>query len=423
VADDHPSRDVPGDDVSGEQGITQPAYYDWLYGEQHASTQQSEPKAQLGSNDPEATKLIARDRPSSVETVSAREPEATRVFRYEDDPYAGTQPPQTAPPAVAARPRRRRRWWLRSILLLILAWILFLVLVPLVAWTKVSKVNAEPAGNRPSATPGTTYLLVGSDSRRGLTASQNQDLGTGGVAVDNGRTDTIMLMHVPSGGGPTLLLSIPRDSYVTIPGFGQNKINAAFSLGGPRLLVRTVENATGVRVDDYVEIGFAGFVRLVNAVGGITICPNQAINDPKADLRVRKGCQHADGKKALGYSRSRAFPLGDITRAEHQREVVNATTKKAASWQTVVLPWRYWKVNFAGAESVRVGQNVGPIAMAKFAWTMAHSSQGKKCIVPYSSLGASTSAGSAVLWDTAKARVLFQQIRNDNTTAIRCKLH
>jgi LCP family protein required for cell wall assembly len=443
VADDQASRD----DVSGD-GITKPAY-DWLYAEQYGSEGQPGSNGQSGSDDPEATQLIRRDRSagdavSAGEAASPGEPEATREFRYAHDPQPPTEQPATSGdtatadetryqpppgqrpttmPEASPPPRRRRRWWLRIVLLLVLACILFLVLVPIAAWTKVSKVNAEPAGNRPSSTPGTTYLLVGSDSRRGLTASQNQDLGTGGVAVDNGRTDTIMLMHVPSGGGPTLLLSIPRDSFVSIPGFGQNKINAAFSLGGPRLLVRTVESATGVRVDDYVEIGFTGFVKLVNAVGGVTICPNQPINDPKADLQVRKGCQHADGKTALGYSRSRAFPLGDITRAEHQREVVNATAKKAASWQTVVLPWRYWKINFAGAESVRVGLNVGPVAMAKFAWAMAHSNEGKKCIVPYTSLGASTSAGSAVLWDTARARVLFQQIRNDNTKAIRCKLH
>jgi LCP family protein required for cell wall assembly len=428
--------------VADEKDPADPRY-GWLYTERGDGTS--------GTGDADKTQLIRRDGPPSADpapqptTPTTGGPhdrdgapgptEATRAFRYEDPPGPAT-PDETqyqaqpgrpygtdpAAPMPVARPRKRRRWWLRTILLLVLVWILFVVLVPIWAWTKVSKVNAEPAGSRPSATPGTTYLLVGSDSRRGLTSAQNKQLGTGGVSVDSGRTDTIMLMHVPAGGGPTLLLSIPRDSYVAIPGYGQNKINAAFSLGGPRLLVRTVENATGVRIDDYVEIGFSGFVRLVNAVGGITICPKQSINDPKADLNVRKGCQHADGKTALGYSRSRKFPLGDITRAEHQREVVNATAKKAAAWQTVVLPWRYWKVNFAGAESVRVGKNVGPIAMAKFAWAMAHSSNGKKCVVPYSSLGTATSAGSAVIWDPARAKQVFALIRADDTQAIRCAI-
>ncbi len=302
-----------------------------------------------------------------------------------------------------------------------MAWVLFLVVIPLWAWTKVTKVDAEPSSSRPPETPGTTYLLVGSDSRQGLTASQNRRLGTGGVTVDTGRTDTILMLHIPSGGGPTLLLSIPRDSFVNIPGYGQSKINAAYTIGGPKLLVKTVEANTSVRVDDYIEIGFGGFVKLVDAVGGITICPNQAIDDPKADLNVKKGCQHADGKTALGYSRSRAFPLGDIIRTEHQREVVNATAKKAASWQTVVLPWRYVKVNFSGAESIRVGTNVGPIALTRFAWAVAHINSGKRCVVPYSSLGAATSAGSAVIWDAVKARRLFAHIRKDDTSHIHCR--
>ena len=104
-----------------------------------------------------------------------------------------------------------------------------------------------------------------------------------------------------------------------------NKINAAYAFGGPKLLVQTVEHATGVRVDDYVEIGFTGFVDVVDAVGGITVCPKTSINDPKAgNLKMKRGCQEVDGHTALDYSRSRAFPLGDITRAQHQREVIAA---------------------------------------------------------------------------------------------------
>ena len=86
-----------------------------------------------------------------------------------------------------------------------------------------------------------------------------------------------------------------------------NKINAAYAIGGPKLLVETVETNTDLRIDNYIEIGFTGFVDIVDAVGGITVCPETAINDPKAGhLKMKKGCQEVDGHTALDYSRSRA---------------------------------------------------------------------------------------------------------------------
>jgi LCP family protein required for cell wall assembly len=340
-------------------------------------------------------------------------------------PYSGSIPPrspQGAPSVGSVPPRRRRRtWWLRGLLILFVAWLLFLVVVPIWAWQKISKVDAEPDGRRPASTAGTTYLLVGSDSRAGLTPQQEGDLGTGAAA--GGRTDTLILLHVPDNSGPTLLLSIPRDSYVDIPGHDKNKINAAYAFGGPQLLVQTVEQATGIRIDDYIEVGFSGFVDAVDAVGGITVCPTERIDDPKAgNLTMSKGCHDVDGHTALDYSRSRAFSLGDITRAMHQREVISAIGSKAASWKTVVLPWRYFKVSKAAADTLQVGENVGPIDLARFGWAMAHTggSNAKRCVVPYSSLGTSTSVGSVVTWDQQKADALFRDIRDDDTAAIDC---
>jgi LCP family protein required for cell wall assembly len=338
-------------------------------------------------------------------------------------------PPSTRPPAKKATAdggggtgrRNYRKWAVRGVLIVLAAWLIFLIVVPIWAWQHISKVDAEPNGARPSDTPGTTYLLVGSDSRAGLSKAQRGDLGANDVAGQ--RTDTIIMLHVPSGDGPRLLLSIPRDSYVDIPGHGMNKINAAYSLGGPKLLVQTVEKATNVRVDDYIEVGFTGFVDIVDAVGGITVCPKTAINDPKAGgLKMKKGCQEVDGRTALEYSRSRDFRLGDITRAEHQREVITQVGKKAASWQTIVFPWRYWKVNHAAAESLVIGDNVGPIDLTRFAWAMAHTggSDSKRCVVPYTSLGTPTDVGSVVTWDENAADALFQAIREDDTASITC---
>jgi LCP family protein required for cell wall assembly len=290
--------------------------------------------------------------------------------------------------------------------LIVLLWVVFLIAVPAWAWSRVDKVAFEPSGTRPASQPGTTYLLVGSDSREGLTAKQRRNLGTGKAA--GRRTDTIMLLH--TGAGPNLLMSIPRDSIVPVPGHGDTKINAAYAYGGAKLLVKTLENTTGIRIDDYVEIGFAGFVNVVDAVGGIKICPKSAMKDPLANLDIKKGCQDVNGKTALGYSRSRhTSALGDIDRARHQREVVSAVGSKVASPWTVINPVRYFRVASSGSDSLAVGKGTGPIATMKFAWAMTrvNGKSGLTCGVPIADL--------AVHWDRERALELFGLIKKDDT--------
>lgn len=363
---------------------------------------------------------------SSASSSSAGSTAGSSQTRYAtpSPTYTGSpagRPPSGATPQRPVRRPKNRRWWLRALLLLVIAWLVFLVAVPIWAWQQITRVDADPGGQRPPDTPGSTYLLVGSDSRQDLTKEQRAEFGTGNAAGQ--RTDTIIMLHVPDGSGSPFLLSVPRDSFVDIPGHSQNKINAAYAFGGPQLLVQTLEGATNVRVDHYIEVGFAGFVDIVDSVGGIEVCPATAIKDPKAGgLTLSRGCQDVDGRTALNYSRSRAFSLGDITRALHQREVITAVGKKAASWQTVVLPWRYFEVNRAGAETVTIGEDVGPTDVARFAWAMAHTggSDAKRCVVPYSSLGAATSAGTAVLWDDQKASAVFTAIREDDTASADC---
>jgi LCP family protein required for cell wall assembly len=282
----------------------------------------------------------------------------------------------------------------------------FLVAVPLVAWQKIDKVDATPSGDRPESQPGTTYLLVGSDSREGLTRRQQLAYGVG--KADGRRTDTIMLLH--TGSGPNMLMSIPRDSIVDVPGHGTTKINSAFAYGGPKLLVETIEGETGIRIDDYVEIGFSGFIDVVDAVGGVNICPKRAMRDKLANLDIKKGCQEVGGTDALGYARSRhTSGLGDIARAQHQREVVSAVGKKAASPWTVLNPVRYYRLAMAGSDSLRVGEDTGMIATMRFAWAMTrvNGKNGLTCGVPIADL--------TVHWDRDRARRLFHLIQEDRT--------
>ena len=295
---------------------------------------------------------------------------------------------------------------LRYLWILLALWLVYLIAVPFFAWSKVSKIDAFPAGQRPPDQDGTNYLLVGSDSRAGLSAEQRKKLHTGNAAGQ--RTDTIVLVH--DGSGPTLTMSIPRDSLVPIPGHGTTKINAAFAFGGPKLLVRTVEQNTGIHIDHYVEIGLGGFVNIVDSVGGVTICPTHNMNDQLANLHVKKGCQHADGTVALAYARSRhADPqLGDIARGGQQREVMAAVGDKAISPWTVINPFRYWNLWTSTTDNLKVDDDMGVVAMGRFGWAMTHSDL--TCPVPISDL--------AVNWDKTRSQQMFKLIRNDDTAAI-----
>ncbi len=275
-------------------------------------------------------------------------------------------------PPAPPRPRRRARTVKRvvlGILVVALVYVGFLVYAPYHAWNTVSRVDSTPTNARGAApSGGHVYLLVGSDSRAGLTAAQKKRLGTGSVA--GRRTDSIILVYVPSGGGKSALISIPRDSYVPIPGHGSNKINAAFAFGGPKLLVETVEQATDLRIDGYIEVGFGGFVGVVDSLGGVYICVPFHMNDPKAHINLKKGCQMLSGPKALGYVRARySDPRGDIGRAQRQRQFLGAIMKKVAKPSTVLVPTRWWSVTHNVAQGLIVGEDTslmdaGRVALA-----------------------------------------------------------
>jgi anionic cell wall polymer biosynthesis LytR-Cps2A-Psr (LCP) family protein len=126
---------------------------------------------------------------------------------------------------------RKGRIVLLVVGVLVASWIAFMIWVPVSAWNSVARVDNIPDGDRPVDTSGHNYLLVGSDSRAGLTKAQRKQYATGNAAGN--RTDTIMLVHVSESGGKPVMVSLPRDSYVPIPGHNSNKINAAYSIGGP----------------------------------------------------------------------------------------------------------------------------------------------------------------------------------------------
>ena len=341
---------------------------------------------------------------------------------YDEDPYQAPAPqpsparrrsatvtprPQPERPAArrpSARVRRRRRRLL--ILLVVLALVGYPVSLAMTAQANLNRVDALSSM---ADTPGRTFLIVGSDSRAG----------TDFEAVDGNRTDTIMMLHVPRR-GPVVMMSIPRDSEVQIPGHGTNKINASFAIGGPTLLVETVEQATGVKVDGYVETGLAGFGDIVNAVGGITVCPTRAMNDRMTGLDIQPGCQEVDGDTALKYARSRyEDPLGDLGRVQRQREVIAAIMSRASSPTVIANPFSSYPLAASGGRALTVDQQFGLTDLGYLMWGMkqANGSGGISLTVPVSGTR-NTSHGNVVRWDETNAQIVFTALRDSSTTAI-----
>jgi LCP family protein required for cell wall assembly len=386
---------------------------DWLYGRERQQVQ------------PERTRVMPSPSGTAPESPLGAPYPPSSPSGYRTTPGTSPVGPPRRPgsgarPPVPRLPKRRHpvRKFFRVLLILLLLMILWLVGVPAYAWTQIARVDAAPGGQRPADQPGKTFLLVGSDSRAGLSKAEQRRLGTGSTGGQ--RTDTIMIVYLPPGGKPALI-SVPRDSYVDIPKHSKNKINAAYAFGGPELLVQTVEQNTGLRMDGYMEIGFGGFANIIDALGGIRMCLPKAIKDRDSHIDLPKGCQTLNGVEALGYVRMRnADPRGDLGRVERQREMLAAVASKAASPATVLNPVRYWKFNTATAEAIKLGRDTSLPEALWLAYAMKRISGGNglTLTVPVASTGAPTSVGSAVLWDPNKSKAMFSDIARGDTSGL-----
>jgi LCP family protein required for cell wall assembly len=332
----------------------------------------------------------------------------TQMFRRVSEPGATTVLPTEPPPT-----RRRRRPVRRALVVLgvVLAVLIgYAATLIAVAFAGLERVDAFPDGERPPPAPGRTWLIVGSDSRENLTQEQKDELSTG--SSDAKLTDTIMMLTTAPNGVATLI-SIPRDSLVDIPGNGENKINAAYAFGGPKLLVQTVEQATGVRIEGYVEVGFDGFFSLVEAVDGVEVCLDAPIQDERAGIDLPAGCQTLGGADALGFVRARySDPNGDFGRVERQRDFIAALAAKATTPQVLLNPLTALPLASAAGDALVIDDEAGPVDLARFglAGMSATGANGQMLTVPFGGY-ATTSAGSVVLWDSAEADVLWSAVR------------
>jgi len=332
--------------------------------------------------------------------------------RRQGPPDDYRQPPagdEGYPPPPPRRPRRRPRWGRRLLIALL---VLLVLLGGGWIWmdTSINRVAAlEDYPGRPAAASGTNWLIVGSDSREGLTDEEKAKLTTGDTAGK--RTDTIMVAHIPDNDTPPTLLSLPRDSNVDIPGHGNSKINAAFSLGGAPLLVKTVEGATGLRIDHYAEISFGGFAGIVDAVGGVEMDIPEEMHDTKTGATIPAGHQTLDGTQALAFVRMRyssSTPRSDLDRVVNQRKFIGALASEIGSPGTLLNPFDVFPLIGEVTDALTIDEGDHLHNLAGLGIAMGGISDGGTVTttVPVTS-------SSANHWDETKSGQLFDALRND----------
>jgi len=260
---------------------------------------------------------------------------------------------------------RRRRFWGqpghhgRRIALIAGAVVVILILAVVTSYfyldSKLNRSVALPAYSGQSA--GTNWLIAGSDTRQGLSRTE-QDLLHVGSDVGTTNSDSLMLLH--TGGGKPVLISIPRDSYVSIPGHGMNKINAALGFGGPTLLIQTVEQVTGLRIDHYMGIGFGN---------------------------------------------------EDLQREQDQRAFLKALLSKATSPGVYLNPFVALPFGSTAASSTSIDQGTHLYNLVSVALALRNPQTGT---VPIADANYPTeNAGDAVLWNRSEALQLFKALQNN----------
>ncbi|GAA3358644.1 LCP family protein [Saccharopolyspora gregorii] len=352
----------------------------------------------------------------SANPPRGRRPQQGGYDYYARNRGSGGAPPQPPPTRRAGPPpppprRRKRMGWGKRIGIAVLVLLLVVVGFGIYVDSVLQRTEALEYDGRIADTPGTNWLLVGSDSREGLDEAQREELSAGDAA--GRRTDSMMLVHIPTGGGKPALISLPRDSYVPIPGHGKDRLNAAFSIGGPQLLAQTVETVTDVHVDHYAEIGFGGFSELVDAVGGVDMCLDEPMDDDMANVHLAAGCQELDGPQALGFVRARySLDGGDLERAENQRKLLGALTDKAMGPATLLNPFRLVPLaNAAGTTFLlNDSDHVWHLFWLVKALGDVSGGNGITTSVPFGDFVRTDSGQSVIKWDSANASRLFGAI-------------
>lgn len=323
-----------------------------------------------------------------------------------------------ADPALADDERRDRRGVKRALIALL---VLVLVLVGGAAafvgylgYKVNDNVTQEqllpenrPALTAPDGTPvaetgtGTNFLVVGSDSR----------------GEDRGRSDVIVLVHIPQDPTSIQMIHFPRDLFVAIPGHGKNKINASYAFGGEPLLVETIQNLVGIKIDHVARTDFDGFKDMTDAVGGIRVYAEEG-NDASGNggTAIKKGWNDLNGEQALGFVRERyELSQGDISRGRRQLAFVKALLLKATSPETIRNPLAIARFTDAATKNLVVDKDLSIGAMKDYALALRNirSSDVVFATAPFTGFGTDPNAGSIDIVDTKGMKLLGEALRKD----------
>jgi LCP family protein required for cell wall assembly len=302
------------------------------------------------------------------------------VSRYDDLPLYEPEPRRRQ--WSDARKRRFRRtigWIAFSLAIVLVAGGAYVGLTYLHFTSGIHRIGGVISGA--DGKPGTAQniLLVGNDERpANMTAEQYRQLSTtsdGGSA----NTDTMILLHVPANGSSATLVSFPRDSYVSIPGYGKNKLNAAYVYGstnasgnadqkdaaGMRLLIKTIQNLTGLTINHYVKVSLLSFYNIANSLGPVTVCLNHAVSDPYSGAHFHAGVQQLNATQALQFVRQRhGLPNGDLDRAVRQQYFLSVEAQQVLSAGTLLNPVKLNKVVGAVSSSLEMDDKLNLISLA-----------------------------------------------------------
>ena len=339
-------------------------------------------------------------------------------WRKEPDPFAADAMDRTTRGRL--RKRRRRRWQIAGIILSLLLLAGTGTLKYL--YDRLEDIVQEPVPEVKAAEDELdpfNALLVGSDSREGLT--EEEQLAFGAEEVGGERADTIILAHVDPANNRVTMIQFPRDLYVPIDGEASNKVNTALT-GGPSPLVRTIEDLTGVEINHYAQINIAGFRDIVDAIGGVEICiPDPIPFDPKTGIEVTEeetGMVKFDGERALRFVRSRNYASGDFERIANQQKFMSAALRKVTSTSTFFRPNRIVALYNAVGDNLVLDEGTKLSRLRSIAQRLRSFDPEtyEAYIVP--NLGTTTNeAGSVVLPDEESMQVMFDAVADNESPA------
>ena len=354
------------------------------------------------------------------------EPESSPIEKGDAEAASSGADTTSARSAGSALRRPGRGW--RIALLSVLAIFLVLTLATggLALWVRHSIASgmefiADPFAGIPARAPqqkvaageepAVNILVLGTDSR--TSASDPSQWKEGAQ-----RTDAIMIVQVSGDRKTVSVMSIPRDSWVEIPGHGQGKINAAYSYGGPSLTIHTVENLTGIHIDHFAVANFESFVALTDEIGGVRV--NLKTPQTLAGKELGAGAQVLDGQQALAYTRERSsLPNGDFDRVKRQQTWMRSIVSRVLTNGTLSSPTALYSFLKTASRTVAVDESFTLNQMQSLALETRHlhSNDIRFMTVPTAGTGTSTDGQSIVTLDADADTPLFNAFAEDRVTA------